>query len=515
MDRQSRRAPDAEWVLMYRLGLSRKSNAELVRAEPATVGYHLVIARRRGPEQEVAHLGAIDSRTSPSHAALARLEGVIRWVVSEGRFPRERSSDQEDRSLAWWFSQGNCLPLDAKIATPTGWTTMGEVAVGDEILTPFGTATRVTDKYDVKVRPVYRLTLRDGSSVEACRDHLWPVERWKSRITYLGGKGENGKRLYVGGNAGKTAELITETISTEELKARVDKGRQVDMIRIEPVAYSEADLPVDPYVLGAILGDAHIDAKGGVFFYCNDFDVIEEIRRRGYDVVPYGVAEGACPKYAINGLRHLMRELGVAGKRAWEKSIPQEYVFSSVKQRVDLLRGLMDTDGTISAKGEMEFCSSSAALAADVQTVIRSLGGRVAVNVKEKVLYTSPKQVDPKEGRPAHRVQNIRLPRINPFLLARKAGRWSDRTRGFNRVISVEYVRDDLVQCIRVADERHLYLADDFIPTHNTSNIVFLKSTDDSMIDTLQKMSGTKHRPTQTPRRSPRASPRGMKALRF
>ena len=62
-----------------------------------------------------------------------------------------------------------------------------------------------------------------------------------------------------------------------------------------------------------------------------------------------------------------------------------------------------------------------------------------------------------------------------------------------NEIVSVEYVRDDLVQCIRVEDERHLYLTDDFIPTHNTSNIVFLKSTDDSMLDTLQKMSGTRH----------------------
>ena len=63
-----------------------------------------------------------------------------------------------------------------------------------------------------------------------------------------------------------------------------------------------------------------------------------------------------------------------------------------------------------------------------------------------------------------------------------------------NDIVSIEYVRDDEVQCIEVADDRHLYITDDFIPTHNTSNIVFLKSTDDSMIDTLQKMSGVRHR---------------------
>ncbi|MFJ7280520.1 type IV secretory system conjugative DNA transfer family protein [Kitasatospora sp. NPDC098663] len=391
--------------------------------------------------------------------------------------------------------QGNCLPLDAKIATPTGWTTMGEVQEGDEVMTPFGTVTKVTDKYAKKVRPVYRLTLRDGSSVEACPDHLWPVERWVSAFKYTGGRDEIGRRLFVGaGPDGTTMERRQETISTEDLKARIDRGRHVDLIAVEPVAYPEAEVPVDPYVLGAILGDAHIDPKGGVFIYCDDSEMIEEIRRRGYDVVPYEVTEGACPKYAINGVRHLMRGLGVAGRRAWEKSVPQQYLFGSVEQRIDLLRGLMDTDGTISTKGEMEFCSSSAELAADVQILIRSLGGRVAVNVKEKVVYTSPNQAVPKEGRPAHRVQNIRLPKINPFFLARKADRWRDRTRGFNRVVSVEYVRDDEVQCVRVADERRLYLTDDFIPTHNTSNIVFLKSTDDSMIETLEKMSGKTHR---------------------
>lgn len=394
------------------------------------------------------------------------------------------------------MAQGNCLPLDAKIATPTGWTTMGEVAVGDEVLTPFGTATSVTDKYDMKVRPVYRLTLRDGSSVEACPDHLWPVERWKSSLTYLGGKGENGKRLYVGRNAGKTAELVTETISTEELKARVDKGRQVDMIRIEPVAYPEADLPVDPYVLGAILGDGHVQSNGVVKFTCKDTGIVEEIRLRGYAVVDEVVngerKDGIC--YRINGVNKHMRDMGLAGKRSWEKAILEAYLRGSVQQRIDLLRGLMDTDGTVSAKGEMEFTSASRELAAGVQELIRSLGGRVAINVKTNIMYTAPNQPEPKAARDAYRVQNIRLPRINPFLLPRKGARWRDRTRGFNRVVSVEYVRGDLVQCIRVADERHLYLTDDFIPTHDTSNIVFPKSTDDSILDTLQKMSGTKHR---------------------
>jgi hypothetical protein len=104
MDKRLRRAPYAEWVLMYRLGLSRKRIADLVGAEPATVGYHLVIARRRDPQLEAAHLAAADAGPGPSPAALARMEEIIMWVASEGRFPRDRSTDKSERSMARWFS---------------------------------------------------------------------------------------------------------------------------------------------------------------------------------------------------------------------------------------------------------------------------------------------------------------------------------------------------------------------------------------------------------------------------
>lgn len=88
MDRRLRRAPDAEWVLMYRLGLSRKCIAELVRVHPAVIGYHLVIARRLDPELESEHHAAAGARTS--HTSLTRMEEVTAWILAEGRLPRAR-----------------------------------------------------------------------------------------------------------------------------------------------------------------------------------------------------------------------------------------------------------------------------------------------------------------------------------------------------------------------------------------------------------------------------------------
>ena len=91
---------------MYRLGLSRQRIAELVRAEPATVGYHLVIARRRDPELEAEHQTAADAAPvpHPSVRGLARMEEVITWISAEGRLPRDRSKDKGERSVARWLS---------------------------------------------------------------------------------------------------------------------------------------------------------------------------------------------------------------------------------------------------------------------------------------------------------------------------------------------------------------------------------------------------------------------------
>ena len=393
--------------------------------------------------------------------------------------------------------QGNAQPLTSRIATPTGWKLMRDIQVGDEVLTPNGTVTTVTGVYPKGVRPVYDVELRDGSHTEACNEHLWNIIRYKTSIRFINKRDENGHRLYVGtGENGRTFTSINEVINTDALKEYVDKNRQIYLPVIQPLAYSEKDLSIDPYVLGAILGDGHIQLNGVVKFTCADSEIVNEITRRGYEVVDdlvHGERRDGIG-YRINGLGSRLKALGLSGLRSYEKFIPEMYLYGSVEQRIDLLRGLMDTDGTISTNSEMEFSSSSEILALNVQALVRSLGGRVALNIKNNVMYTAPNQLTPKEARPAYRVQNIRLSGINPFLLSRKADRWSDRDDEFSRVVKVTYLRDDEVQCISVADESHMYITDDYIPTHNTSNIVFLKSTDDSMLDTLQKMSGTTHR---------------------
>ncbi|GGH99364.1 helicase associated domain-containing protein [Arthrobacter liuii] len=102
MDRLLRKAPYPEWVLMYRLGLGRDRIAALVRTPPATVDYHLRVARRQDPQLQAAHRAA---GAAPSVAAVARMEEVIAWVTGAGRLSRGRSDDQAERSMEAWIRQ--------------------------------------------------------------------------------------------------------------------------------------------------------------------------------------------------------------------------------------------------------------------------------------------------------------------------------------------------------------------------------------------------------------------------
>ncbi|MGW0581987.1 type IV secretory system conjugative DNA transfer family protein, partial [Streptomyces sp. NPDC002920] len=201
--------------------------------------------------------------------------------------------------------QGNPQPLDALISTPTGWMRMGDAEVGAKVLTPFGTTSKITAVYPKGVQPVYRVTLRDGSSAEASAGHIWAIERWTSSFRRVDGKA-------VGTGRDGTAARVSEQMTTWQIKELVEKGQQVDLPRIAPVEYTEADLPIDPYALGAILGDGHVQSNGVVKFTCNDPGTVEEIRRRGYVVVDDSVhgerKDGT--GYRINGVNASMRDLG-------------------------------------------------------------------------------------------------------------------------------------------------------------------------------------------------------------
>lgn len=349
---------------------------------------------------------------------------------------------------------GKAQPLDARIVTPSGWTTMGELSVGDEVVAVDGTATRVAAVYPQGVRPIFRVTFHDGSSVEADNDHLWAVA--KSREL------SNGSGFVTK----TTAELIQVGLHDRDGKRRW----RIPMSA--PVARPHADVPIDPYLLGLLLGDGLMTSRTA--FSTADGELVAAAAALLPGEVTANPVPGRFHDYALvgskghsNPLRDRLRDLDLFGRSAVDKHIPEVYLHASVNQRVALLQGLMDTDGEAPQTGGAIFTTSSAALAGDVVELVESLGGTARVRSKQP-RYSHHGEM--RDGATSYQV-TVRVPaRIVPFRLGRKRMQWLavDRPAPVRIIAAIDYVGEKEAQCILVDHPDHLYLTDRHIVTHNT-----------------------------------------------
>lgn len=371
-------------------------------------------------------LGARVSYPNPAGGQVDRmLTGRLDALFIEG----------EDASRAIVPDWKDAQPLDAKILTPSGWTTMGELSVGDVIVGSDGKPTAVTGVHPKGKRLVYEVEFADGSRTRCCDHHWWRVRR----------------------SSGNWRLMRLQDIM------RDDKSRW-HIPAVEPVEFDHRGArQIDPYLLGALLGDGDFPADGSVGFTSADDEVLKLVGA----ALPAGMEARHQARYnwrlvatsrsVPNPLRAALAALGLMGQKAATKFIPEEYLFAPVDARLEMLRGLMDTDGFIDAQGRMSFASASPQLAADVQFLVRSLGGRATLKVWPR-------------KRPHHDTHVVYL-RMNavPFHLARKRTRWHPPMHGMTRSIrSVKPLGVEAVQCIEVDATDMLYVTDDFIVTHNT-----------------------------------------------
>lgn len=353
---------------------------------------------------------------------------------------------------------GKALTLDSMIKTPTSWVPMGEISVGDLIQTPSGEAAPVSGVFPQGEVEVYRVTFSDGRWVDACEDHLWKVSshRW----------GKNGKS-----NAGKI-------ISTTELKTLVDeavtKNKAWYNITIPTVNHpiiENVELPIPPYVIGALLGDGCLSAPQ-IRFSTLDTFLIENIQQQLAHTDAKFIKDTEEPDWRVNGLdlKNQLNQLGLLNRKSRNKFIPRCYMEgTSQEQKLNLLQGLLDTDGTVGGAKNVTFCSVSRQLAEDVQYLIRSIGGRAKITTRPP-LYTYKGEL--LEGQLAY---NVSIQYSNPhdlFTLDRKLDWLSEGDIQYSgaglRVSSVVHIGLQPAQCIMVDHIDHLFITNDFIVTHNT-----------------------------------------------
>lgn len=341
---------------------------------------------------------------------------------------------------------GKAEPLDAIVYTPDGPKTMGEMKVGDTVCTPDGSTAPVLAVYPQGEKDIYKITFVDGDSVECCLEHLWKVDNY----------GISKKDMVV---------------DTKYLLANIKSPNGRKKIHIKTptaVKFNSHELLIPPYLLGAILGDGCF-VGNYLGFTSADEEIVKLVKDQlGSDCLV--VKKDRQIDYRVVGTetRNCLKSMGLWGKRSWEKTVPDDYIYTSAENRLDLLRGLMDTDGTVDKKtGMPSFCTTSPELAKSVKTIVQSLGGICVISNKQ-TYYTTKGET--KAGRPSF-VCNIRFnDNKSLFKLSRKQKIAKNRTKYPTKrvVASIECVGRKLAQCIHIGSEEHLYLTDNFIVTHNS-----------------------------------------------
>ncbi|MCB7135794.1 replicative DNA helicase [Cellulosimicrobium marinum] len=321
---------------------------------------------------------------------------------------------------------GKALSLDTPLATPTGWTTMGDVAVGDLLVSADGTPTRVVAATEVLVdRPCYEVELDDGTVVVADAAHQW--------VTSTRAQRRRARR----GETPETSVRTTEEIAATLRCATSDRRANHSIATAAPLDLPDADLPVHPYALGVWLGDG---SSRRAEFTSADPEIA--MRLEGLDEQASGSDDG-------------LRALGLKAV----DHIPTQYLRSSVSQRRELLAGVLDVCGSVTPEGAVTVPLPSDRIAADVQELLHSLGYRTGrsepqVGTACTITFTTEDDVFALE-----RKRLVHKERRRPGT-ARLTSRF---------VVDVRRVASVPVRCVEVDHPSHLYLAGTaMVPTHNS-----------------------------------------------
>ncbi|MHA7135378.1 replicative DNA helicase [Oerskovia turbata] len=324
---------------------------------------------------------------------------------------------------------GKALALDTPLPTPTGWTTMGEVAVGDQLLAADGTPTTVVRATEVLTdRPCYEVVFDDGTTIVADALHEWSTSTRSSR-----------RRGGLDGTV-RTTEEIARTLRCETADQRANHA----VATTGALTLPEADLPLHPYALGVWLGDGH---SASARFTSADPEIA--MRIEGLGVVDEDHAA--------------LDLLGVMD----DKHIPISYLRASEPQRRELLAGLLDTDGTVNPTGSSQIALTNRRLAEGVRELIHSLGYRTG---------WSEKRVGGRSEKSSTAFTITFTTDDDVFALERKRLVHKERRRPSTPRLKSRFIVDIRpidpvpVRCVEIDHPDHLYLASQaMIPTHNST----------------------------------------------
>lgn len=363
--------------------------------------------------------------------------------------------DRHHTTFEVQMGRGKALENSTEIRIPGGWKKIGDMKVGDVVIGGDGKPTNVVGVFPQGEVDLYDVTFGDGRVVKACGEHLWEC-------------------FYVN----TTLNRRWATRNTLEMKRLISMPDPRVYIPLpEPEETTKKDFPIHPYLLGALLGDGSL-GQGTIQFTKADEEVVDRVRECLPDaarVMPTTVSNQWMITGIVRGhnpLTNALKDIDLHGTVSDTKFIPKQYLEGSIEQRWELLRGLMDTDGTVNKDGgQPSFCSTSKLLALGVQELVRSLGGIASISQKRAFFTYKGAR---KEGKLAYNVF-IRMKKPSMlFHLTRKKELTRDDgqyTKDLKlRVTSIEPCGRGEATCISVDNDDSLYVTEGWVVTHNTKS---------------------------------------------
>ncbi|MDI1338036.1 MAG: AAA family ATPase [Lacunisphaera sp.] len=416
----------------------------------------------------------------PSGLPAIKVDAAIAWAQAKAGFefhPLQKSA--LSHALAHKISiltggpgTGKAQPLHALVLTPDGFRAIGQLRPGDKIITPEGTIAPVQGIYPQGLKPVFRVHFSDGRSCECCGEHLWKV--WTRTSVW-----SPTKRKKIRSRGWRVVPL---SYVQRRLAEHRSESERMGVPLLTPCTnLPDITLPCDPYVLGALIGDGNLGEA--VLLTTTDLELRERVASlvaplgvrlkpvtlHGTDTITFRLIAGGSGR--PNPLRDSIKKLGLA-VNSEAKFIPDLYFKASSAQRMELLRGLLDTDGTVDKLGNVSFTSCSFRLAKDFQRLAWSLGSLATLGAAKKTTYTY--RGVKKAGRDAYTVFVQHPEPASLFFLQRKRRRTirlhpRKRFEHRARITSVEALIPQECVCISVDSASGLYITDDYVVTHNTT----------------------------------------------
>ena len=395
----------------------------------------------------------IDKREKPKQNADFHF---VPFLDKEGKIPLKKRDYQqeiidrcEDREVIQAATgAGKALPLDTPILTPYGFRFLKDIHPGDIIYDEYGKETTVLEEFLQGKKQEYEITFSDDTKVICCSEHLW---KYTSREHF------NDKEKW---KVNKLENII------QNHKIISSNSYNLAIPTCKPIQFKKRELPIHPYLLGALLGDGGF-SQYAISFTNPEPDIVIRVRELVSEFGEFKAYENRSniqylfrANFGTNIFRDYIRETFNFCKSE-DKFIPNEYKMSSIEDRLELVRGLIDTDGSVDKKGHVRFSSKSKQLCEDLQFVIRSLGYRTTIkeHFNKCTFYIIT----------IHSCDNAL------FSSNKHREKFNNRIIGKNHhydLLKIKSIKTldsySEMKCLTVDSPLHTYICGDFIVTHNT-----------------------------------------------